>query len=101
MTTTTRLAKCTCGRTAPSDNPHLAFFEDRSDVSRLEGCAAPGTNALGQCGYTADAHLRFAGVLRDVVRPGVWPRGMTPHEFVAPTEPEPFDRYYCGHGGWD
>lgn len=90
--TTTRQARCACGRTAPSDSPYLAFFEDRS---------APKVGECAHCGYTDIAHERFAGRLRDVVAAGTWPRGVTPHDFEQRVEGREFDSYYCGHGGWE
>lgn len=32
---------------------------------------------------------------------GRWPARLTPHAFVAQTEGEAFDAYYCGCFGWD
>lgn len=107
--TSTRLAKCSyCRKTRPS-SPDLAFFMDKSAVQ--DRCAFPvqvkGEPYLGlpdhesRCGYTMLAHERFSGRLNDVVRSGHWPPNVPAHEYVAPTEGEAFDEYYCGCFGWD
>lgn len=92
--TDTRKARCYCGSTASSDNPALAFFEDRRPGSKwaLERCRV--------CAYAPVAHERFAGRLMDTVAAGQWPKGVTPHEF-APSDGHEFDAYYCGCRGWD
>lgn len=97
-TTTTRRSRCTyfktCGNEAPSDSPHLAFFQDKSQPQN--GCAAPGTNRYSQCGYTEGAHELARNEPRRV-----YIKHLTEHEFVAQTEGEPFDEHYCGCHGWD
>lgn len=93
----TRMARCTyfktCGHEAPSDSPHLAFFQDKSDPAKLLSCAAPGTNAKGQCGYYEQAHRYDATRVR--------PEPRVAHEFVPATEGDPYDEYYSGCRGWD
>ncbi len=95
---TTRTARCTyyggrCKSERPSDAEGLAFFQDCSPGTLSDCCA--------DCGYHEVAHERFSGRRNDIARPGIWPRGVTPHEFRAKVDGEEFDRYYCGCYGWD
>lgn len=72
-----RMASCTsCGHTVPSDRHMLAFFEDRSETSRM---------ALHQCvcGYMDTA-----------------PGKHEDHAF-QPHGAWETDAYYCGCKGWD
>jgi hypothetical protein len=94
----TRTARCTyyrtCGAEAPSDRKGLAFFQDKSQPQ--PGCAAPGTNGKGQCGYTEGAHeLARNEPNRTYIK------HLRDHEFVAQTQGEPYDEFYCGCHGWD
>ena len=85
---TGRWAKCSCGRTEPSQPERLAFFEsaerrahDRCDI----------------CGYAEVAHRPEVRARKHMQR--VMDNG---HEF-EPTSPDrfEFDLFYCGCRGWD
>lgn len=84
---TGRRARCYCGREEAStpDNT-LAFFEYTGPGS------AESVELCGTCGYHAVAHGETNKVTG---RPGI-----TDHEFVG-KGPAEFDRFYCGHSGWD
>jgi 3,4-dihydroxy-2-butanone 4-phosphate synthase len=109
MTTETRQAKCSYCKKTRESSIDLAFFMDKSEVQDRCAFMVPvqGEPFLGlpdtesRCGYTMLAHERFSGRLRDIVRPGIWPPNVPAHEYVEPTEGEPFDEYYCGCFGWD
>jgi hypothetical protein len=84
---TGRLARCSCGKTNPSDKAapgykDLPFFEFRGEGSS--------SAALCKCGYAEVAH----GCERDLKQRftcGAYePRGAWE-----------FDGFYCGHAGWD
>lgn len=79
-----RIAKCSCGRTAPSDPKSLAFFEYCGTGSR------EATN-ICTCGYAAAAHTPEVMARNKALKcTNFTPRG-----------PREFDRYYCGCRGWD
>ena len=77
---TGRQARCGCGRIEPSDPDHLAFFEYTGPGSReaTDTC---------ECGYAKVAHDEDRITCK---RGGFTARG-----------PREFDRFYCGHSGWD
>ncbi len=81
---TDRQARCPCGRLAPSDPKALAFFEYCGPGSRE-------ATDICKCGYSVVAHV-----------PEVMARnkGLKCINFVA-RGPLEFDRWYCGHSGWD
>ena len=89
---TGRLAKCSCGRTVPSDLKQCAFFEYCGPGSRVaaESC---------KCGYAFVAHT-VEGMARNVPsnRKTVIEQGKC-SGFVA-RGPLEFDSYYCGCRGW-
>lgn len=80
---TGRVARCSCGRTAPS-SPALAFFIYWGPGNTQHNC--------GVCGYTPRVH---EDTPEHIVRHASW----TPHTWV-PSERE-HDEYYCGCRGWD
>lgn len=90
---TGRLAKCSCGRTTPSDLKTCALFEycGPGSTQAAESC---------KCGYNFVAHSseymarNVPSNRRTVVEQGKCTG------FVA-RGPLEFDRYYCGHAGWD
>lgn len=83
-----RLARCSCGRTEPSD-PERAF----ALVPQGEG-SRRAVETCGTCGYHLEAHLPpRPGVVRSAA-------ARVCDEFV-PHGPWPFDSFYCGHRGWD
>ncbi len=89
---TGRQARCSCGKTVPS-NTNLAFFEFRGPGSRfaLETC---------KCGYGLMAHDPEAmGQNVPSNRKTVVEQGKCTG-FVSRGAHE-FDSYYDGHGGWD
>lgn len=97
---TTRTARCTyfrsCGAEVTSDvaRKDRAFFSDKS--APQDGCAAPGTNAKGECGYTQGAHeLAVAEPRRTYIK------HLRDHAFVPQTQGDAHDEYYCGCRGWD
>jgi hypothetical protein len=102
-TTEKRRARCTyfgrCGHEVDSDVSGLAFFEDLSPGHTDDKCR--------KCGFYPSAHEIFNGrtvksTLKGLAQvPACWPAGVTPHEFEAKTEGEPYDAYYCGCYGWD
>lgn len=77
---TGRQARCSCGRIEPSDPEHLAFFEFCGPGSREATLSC-------ECGYHKIAHDENRIECR---LGGFKPRG-----------PREFDRFYCGHHGWD
>lgn len=81
-----RLARCSCGRTAPSDPGKMFAFEYRGpgSASATRTCV---------CGFFEEAH-RY-----DARRVDAHPR-LCPTGFKA-RGPQTHDSYYCGHGGWD
>lgn len=92
---TGRTARCTCGRTAPSDvSGRLAFFEFRGPGSRVA------TDTCKHCCYyecTHDPEYMARNVPSNpltVVQQGKCP-GFEPHGAFE------FDHYYCGCRGWD
>lgn len=109
MTTETRQAKCSYCKSTRESSIDLPFFMDKSAIQDRCNFMVPvkGEPFLGlpdiesRCGYTMLAHERFSGRLMDVVRSGHWPPHVPAHEYVAPTEGEPMDEYYCGCHGWD
>ena len=76
--TVQRTARCSCGRTTPSD-PSLALFEDRSarDLSRCTGCR-----------FTKAANDVWDGVDTTSVNTGRWPAHVPRHGFTPPAEGE-------------
>lgn len=90
-----RFAKCSCGRTEPSDNyARLAFFEFRGKDSEWskKGC---------KCGYFEGPHdaehmRRLGPGRRTVVEDGRCREGK-----FTPRGPAEFDSFYCGCRGWD
>lgn len=80
-----RMASCSCGKTVPSDSPHLAFFEYRGPGSRYDG-------GFCECGYAIVAHTKKQAGER--VSPRVC------DDFTPRALPET-DSYYCGCRGWD
>lgn len=89
-----RLAKCGCGRTEPSSTK-LAFFEYCGPGSReaTETC---------KCGYAFAPHTA-EGMARNVAsnRKTVIEDGRCKIGAFVARGPLEFDRYYCGHSGWD
>lgn len=84
---TGRTARCSCGKTNPSDTAapgyrELPFFEFRG-----EGSSAA---ALCACGYAEVAH----GCQRDQEQKFTCGN-------YAPRGGQEFDGFYCGHAGWD
>ena len=91
-----RTARCSCGKTAPSNGRHGGFFEYRGEGSRwaTDGCV--------HCGYTKNVHQE---INPHTGRPGITTTSATgmncdPHAF-KPRGPNEFDMYYCGCNGWD
>lgn len=83
-TSTTRIARCSCGAERPS-SPSLAFFEsaESSDIGR---CV---------CGYAEVAHspeVRERPHMRRTMGDG--------HPFTQRPIAD-HDRFYCGCRGWD
>ena len=90
---TGRIARCSCGRTEPSDAKVLAFFEYCGPDSRRsqEQC---------KCGYNECAHDKEY-MSRNVPsnRLTVVEQGKcSGFQARGPLE---FDMYYCGCRGWD
>jgi hypothetical protein len=78
---TNRDARCPCGKTEPSSFT-LAFFEFTGEGSRaaIDSCA--------NCSFYEEAHLRTSKsnhICDNFVPHGAWE----------------YDRFYCGHAGWD
>lgn len=84
-----RMARCGCGRTAPSDSEGLAFFESRGPLSRSASQCA-------HCGFAAVAHETTNPVTG---RPGVVASGKCPG--YEPRGDVGTDTFYCGCRGWD
>ena len=83
-----RTAKCSCGRTEPSDF-NLAFFEYRGEGSRVAQVRC------GTCAYHDVAHERAkndptATHLKRILDHEFHPIGALDH-----------DIFYCGCRGWD
>jgi hypothetical protein len=80
---TDRQARCSCGNFEPSSYS-LAFFEFTGEGSR------PATEICGNCRYAEVAHV---------------PEITTNNKFVCdkfvPHGAWDYDRFYCGHAGWD
>lgn len=81
-----RTARCSCGKTKPSDSWHtLPFFEFRGDGS------PSATESCKHCGYFRVAHTPEAMARNNGLKcvnfesHGAWG----------------FDSYYCGCRGWD
>lgn len=93
----TRLARCGCGATVPSDTDSIAFFEDRSAGSRAA------TNSCKHCGYSEcahdPAHMETLVHLNGKRRPTQVEAGRCPG--FEPKGEWEFDSYYCGCRGWD
>jgi len=90
---TGRMAKCACGRIEPSELKQRACFE----------YCGPGSQEAAnscKCGYHFCAH-QAEYMARNVPsnRKTVVEQGKC-SGFVA-RGPLEFDRYYCGHAGWD
>ena len=84
---TGRMARCTCGKEAPSDSRKLAFFESGL-LRALSSCSV--------CNYAAIAHT-------DEVRARPHTRNTKlgdGHDFQPKDDPG-HDYYYCGCRGWD
>jgi hypothetical protein len=93
-----RQARCNCGRTVPSDRG-LAFFESCAAGS------AVATDTCAICAYHRVAHDPTTPHMAQVERNGRTRlenlmAQLGPHDFAGQGELE-YDRYYCGHAGWD
>lgn len=88
-----RMAKCSCGRTEPSHAKDRAFFEYCGPGSKeaTETC---------KCGFYWCAHVAQY-MARNVPsnRKTVVEQGKCTG--FVPRGAQEFDRYYCGHAGWD
>lgn len=89
-TSTTRVAKCYCGRTEPVDTNivRMGFYEFQGEGSEWATtlCAAE------RCGYRDTVH--------QAINPHTGREGITDHEFVARGARD-HDTFYCGCRGWD
>lgn len=91
---TGRVAKCACGKTAPSSDS-LDFFGYRGEGSD------DAARTCGRCGYYDTAHMTHYAPGATVPSPrfNVVERGLCVG-FIA-RGAAPFDTFYCGHAGWD
>ena len=90
-----RQAKCSCGRIEQSDAKRLAFFE-------YCGLGSRAATEICKCGYADVAHA-VEGMARNVPsnRKTVIEDGRCKRGAFDARGPQEFDRYYCGHAGWD
>lgn len=81
-----RMAICCTEETIVPSDPSLAFFEDRDEGSfdAINKC---------KCGYFEVAHIK--GATHDCN-----PRCGHCNKF-KPHGAYEYDKYYCGHSGWD
>jgi hypothetical protein len=107
---TDRPTRCSCGASVPVGTPvaSLAFFERRGPGTQDDYCrhcryhACAHDSALTDAEYRAKWSRRKPIGLRNpewmplVDRSGGRCRGFEPM-----VDGQPYDLYYCGHGGWD
>lgn len=84
---TTRIARCTCGKTETSHS-ELPMFQFRGEGSRAA------TETCGECNYHPIAHERA----KDPTQLHL--KHIRGHEF-SPAGSFDFDLFYCGCRGWD
>jgi hypothetical protein len=81
-----RTAKCSCGKTSPSTEKNLPFFQYLGAGSR------DAEEICGTCG--------FHEVVHQEINPSTGRAGVTDHAFTARGDVG-FDRFYCGCRGWN
>ena len=82
--TSTRVARCSCGRTKPS-TPDLPFLVTAEEA----------VHNICVCGYHRVAHEEPTRS-----RPHMLRTMSDGHDFTQRPVGD-FDRFYCGHAGWD
>jgi hypothetical protein len=82
-----REARCSCGKTMPSNDKNLAFFEYRGEGSQVSfNCKV--------CGFSIVAHNKERTHYKTLQK-------CVDEDTYTPRGGMEYDSFYCGHSGWD